>query len=175
MVRRVREKRKPILSSTFFLPLVWNVLHNTSISNREQLFFWFIGFFLEMVRILLLYYFLWGLFKKVDKYLTFKNKKKQRPKPFWYLFQWTFWSYLFIHPLNPDKGQTNSKWFFQADIPSKKLTNKFNFTTCWRIFWKKVKTPKINFEINWPLECWKLYKIEYRKTVTLQDFIRMVK
>ena len=27
------------------------------------------------------------------------------------------------------KGQTNSKWFFQADVSSKKQTNEFNFTT----------------------------------------------
>ena len=28
------------------------------------------------------------------------------------------------------KGQRNSKWFFQADVPSKKRMNKFYFTTC---------------------------------------------
>ena len=56
------------------------------------------------------------------------------------------------------KGQTNSKRFFQADVSSNKRTNKFNFTTmipqddlCLFIFWKKLKTPKRNFKINWPL------------------------
>ena len=53
------------------------------------------------------------------------------------------------------KGQTNSKWFFQADVSSKKtkrtdstllLVNLFFF-----IFGKKVKTPKRHFEIIWPL------------------------
>ena len=41
------------------------------------------------------------------------------------------------------EGQTNLKWFFQANVFSKKRTNKFDFTT-WRlfsfIFWKKMKT-----------------------------------
>ena len=78
MVRRVREKRKPILSPTFFLPVVWNVLHNTSISNRGHLFFWFIGFFLVMVRILLLYYFLWCLMSRpVLIWETSRNKLKK--------------------------------------------------------------------------------------------------
>ena len=31
-------------------------------------------------------------------------------------------------------AQTNSKWFFQADVSSKKQTNKFNFTTCRLVF-----------------------------------------
>ena len=31
------------------------------------------------------------------------------------------------------KGQTNSK-FFQADVSSKKRTNKFDFTTCQLVF-----------------------------------------
>ena len=55
---------------------------------------------------------------------------------------------------NKIKGQTNSKWFFQANVSSKKRTNiltlllvdMFSF-----IFRKKVKTPKRHFEINWPL------------------------
>ena len=33
-----------------------------------------------------------------------------------------------------DKGQTNSKLFFQADVSSKKRTNKFDFTTCLLVF-----------------------------------------
>ena len=51
------------------------------------------------------------------------------------------------------KGQTNLKWFFQADVPKNEQTNStlllvdlFSF-----LFWKKVKTPKRRFEINWPL------------------------
>ena len=32
------------------------------------------------------------------------------------------------------KGQTNSNWFFQADVSSKKRTNKFNFTTRQLVF-----------------------------------------
>ena len=36
--------------------------------------------------------------------------------------------------LHVGKGQTNSKWFFQADVSSKKRTNKFDFTTCFRSF-----------------------------------------
>ena len=56
------------------------------------------------------------------------------------------------------KGQTNSKWFFQAKVSSKTRTNEFNFTTIKVqfdlfsfILWKKLKTPKRHFEINWPL------------------------
>ena len=56
------------------------------------------------------------------------------------------------------KGQTKSKWFFQADISSKKQTNEFYFTTMKPqvdlflfVFWKKLKTPKRHCEINWPL------------------------
>ena len=33
-----------------------------------------------------------------------------------------------------DKGQTNSKLFFPADISSKKRTNKFGFTTYQLVF-----------------------------------------
>ena len=32
------------------------------------------------------------------------------------------------------KGQTNSKWFFQANVSSKKRTTKFDFTTCRLVF-----------------------------------------
>ena len=53
------------------------------------------------------------------------------------------------------KGQTKSKQVFQADVSSKKQTNKFYFTTMkppgdlfWFIFWRKLKTPKKHFEIN---------------------------
>ena len=56
------------------------------------------------------------------------------------------------------KGQTKSKWFFQADVSSKKQTNEFDFTTMIPqvdlfsfVFWKKLKPPKRHFEINWPL------------------------
>ena len=52
------------------------------------------------------------------------------------------------------KGQTNSKLFFQAKVSSKNeqtnstllLVDLFSF-----VFWKKVKTPKRHFEINWHL------------------------
>ena len=57
------------------------------------------------------------------------------------------------------KGQTKSKWFFQAKVSSKKRTNEFYFTTMIPhfdlfsfVFWKKLKTPKIHFEINGPLD-----------------------
>ena len=47
------------------------------------------------------------------------------------------------------KGQTKSKWFFQADVSSKKPTNEFDFNTVIPlvnlflfVFWKKLKTPK---------------------------------
>ena len=56
------------------------------------------------------------------------------------------------------KGQAKSKWFFQAEIYSKKWTNEFDFTTMIAqvdllsyIFWKKLKTQKRHFKINWPL------------------------
>ena len=32
------------------------------------------------------------------------------------------------------KGQTNSKWFFQTDVSSKKRMNKFNFISCRLVF-----------------------------------------
>ena len=57
------------------------------------------------------------------------------------------------------KGQTKSEWFFQSDDSSKKWMNEFDFTAmipqvnlCSFVFWKKSKTPKNHFEINWPLE-----------------------
>ena len=47
------------------------------------------------------------------------------------------------------RGETNSKWFFQVDVSSKKL---YNFSTCFHSFFlKKVKTPKRHFKITWPL------------------------
>ena len=49
------------------------------------------------------------------------------------------------------KGQTNSKWYFEADVSSKKWTNKFIVDLFSFVFWKKV-VPKWHFEINWPLE-----------------------
>ena len=58
----------------------------------------------------------------------------------------------------PANGQTKSKRFFQADVSSKNRRNKFDFTTMIPqvdlfsfVFWKKLKTPKRHFEINWPL------------------------
>ena len=57
---------------------------------------------------------------------------------------------------SPFKGQTKSKQFFQAVVSSKKWTNEFYFTTMKPqvdmfsfVFWRKLKTPKIRFEINW--------------------------
>ena len=45
--------------------------------------------------------------------------------------------------------------FFQADVPFKKRTNQFDFTTMkpqvdlfWFIFWKKLKSLKRHFEIK---------------------------
>ena len=56
------------------------------------------------------------------------------------------------------KGQTQSWWFFQADDSSKIGMNKFNFTNMIPhvelfsfVFWKKWKTQKNHFKINWPL------------------------
>ena len=54
------------------------------------------------------------------------------------------------------KGQTKSKWFSQADISSKKTDEQillyYYETSGWLfsfVFWKKLKTPKRHFEINW--------------------------
>ena len=55
------------------------------------------------------------------------------------------------------KGKKNSKWFFQADVSSKKqilLYYLFLF-----VFWRKLKTPKRHFEINWPLILKKMNQI----------------
>ena len=56
------------------------------------------------------------------------------------------------------KGQTKSKWFFRAKVSSKKWIKEFYFTTMEPqvdlfsfVFWRKLKTPKRLFEINWPL------------------------
>ena len=53
------------------------------------------------------------------------------------------------------KGQTNSKWFFQANVSSKKQTNEFCFTTMkpqvdlfFFVFLRKLKTQKKTFQ-NW--------------------------
>ena len=68
---------------------------------------------------------------------------------------------------SPAKGQRKSKWFFQADVSYKKRTNEFDFTTMIPqvdlfsfVFWKKLKTPKRRFEINWPLSSYFLEDIE---------------
>ena len=57
------------------------------------------------------------------------------------------------------KGQSKVKWFFQAKVSYKKRTNEFDFTIMIPqvdlfsfVFWKKSKTPKKHFEINWPLD-----------------------
>ena len=52
------------------------------------------------------------------------------------------------------KGQTNSKLFFQAEVFSKKRTNKFDFTTCRLVFVRfleESEDAKRHFEINWPV------------------------
>ena len=52
------------------------------------------------------------------------------------------------------KSQTNSKWFFQAVVSSKKQRNKFDFTICPLVFdclLEESQGTKIHFEINWPL------------------------
>ena len=56
------------------------------------------------------------------------------------------------------KGQKKSKWFYQVDISSTKRTNEFYFTTMKPqvdlfslFFWRKLKTPKRQFEIFCPL------------------------
>ena len=69
-----------------------------------------------------------------------------------------------------NKGQTNSKWFFQADISSIKRTNKFDFTTCQLVFvrfLKKVKTTKIHFKIIWPLVYHQPWFIWYKADMCL--------
>ena len=65
---------------------------------------------------------------------------------------------LSLDSFNFIKGQTKSKRIFQADVSSKKQTNEFYFTTMkpqvdlfLLVFWRKLKTPKRHFEINWPL------------------------
>ena len=60
------------------------------------------------------------------------------------------------------KGQTKSKWFFPADVSSKKQTKEFNFTTMRLVlfvFWRKLKTPKRHFEINWSLTSWENFNV----------------
>ena len=57
------------------------------------------------------------------------------------------------------KGQKKSKWFYLANVSSKKRTNEFYFTIMKPqvdlisfVFWRKLKTPKKHFEIIWPLQ-----------------------
>ena len=52
------------------------------------------------------------------KSLEFKNQK------YFELYQ-----HFKFNPVQGPKGQTKSKWFFQADISSQKRTNEFDFTT----------------------------------------------
>ena len=49
------------------------------------------------------------------------------------------------HSKRVAKGQTKLKWFFQANVSSKKRTNEF---------WRKLKIPKKYFEINWLLRAY---------------------
>ena len=69
------------------------------------------------------------------------------------------WPISFFEKIHHAGGQTKSKLLFQADVSSKKRTNGIDFTTKIPLvdffsflFWKKLKTPKRQFEINWPLE-----------------------
>jgi hypothetical protein len=52
--------------------------------------------------------------------------------------------FLFMSKKIIAKGQTNSKWFFQADVSSKNRTNKFDFTTLQRRLcrWREGGGPK---------------------------------
>ena len=57
------------------------------------------------------------------------------------------------------KGQAKSKLFFKANVSSKTQTNRFDFTTMIPqvnlflfVVWRKLKTPKRYFEINWPFK-----------------------
>ena len=54
------------------------------------------------------------------------------------------------------KGQTKSKWFFQADVSSPKNKQRNSILLLWDLFlfgfWRKLKTPNRHFEIKWPLE-----------------------
>ena len=72
---------------------------------------------------------------------------------FWYFSQ--AWFQL----KNSGKGQTQAKQFFRADISPKQRTNEFYSTTMKPqvdffsfVFWRKLRTPKRHFEINWPLQ-----------------------
>ena len=76
-------------------------------------------------------------------------------------FSYSIWIFFYF---NIPKDQTKSKRFFQADISSKIQTNELYFTTLKPqvdlfsfVFWRKLKTPKRHFEINWPL-VWRTLK-----------------
>jgi hypothetical protein len=44
------------------------------------------------------------------------------------------WSYTIIWQVRVVKGQTNSKWFLQANVSFIKQMNKFEFTACRLVF-----------------------------------------
>ena len=92
-------------------------------------------------------------FHQKNKWFTFERNYLQRNSKL--LFQITFSLKIELKAnCEWSNGQTNSKWFFQANISSKKRTNKFDFTTCQLVsfvLWKNVTTPKRHFEINWLL------------------------
>ena len=83
------------------------------------------------------------------------------------------------------KGQKKSKQFFQAGNSSKKRTNEFYFITTKPqvnlstfVFWRKLKTPKRLFEINWPLvwrSCTKFtdffYNLKLRVTKLTKHYV----
>ena len=84
-----------------------------------------------------------------------ENKKKIISKVFMFFKKATKNHTSFTINLTLTKGQTKSKRFFQANVSSKKRTNKFYFTTMKPkvnlfsfIFWRKLKTSKRHFEIN---------------------------
>ena len=60
-----------------------------------------------------------------------------------------FWRKIF---LRPSKGQSNSKGFFSSWSFFQKMNKLIRLYYLFLFaFWKKVKTPKKQFEINWPL------------------------
>ena len=70
---------------------------------------------------------------------THFNTQLSLSRGFWYqkLYLWiVIWDKKCLHICNCicPKGQKNLKWFFQADVSSKKRNNKFDFTTCRLVF-----------------------------------------
>ena len=70
-------------------------------------------------------------------------------------------SRLYFHLITKSKGQKKLKWFFQVDISSKNelmnptlllwnLSRQVDLFSY--VFWRKLKTQKRHFKINWPLK-----------------------